>query len=292
MHTARTRVLIQESPVAEERPKKKVVQASSAPAGTAAAADGPRWAPTAEAKGKAVRLRIFAAVLWVLAIAGEAFAIFWVLKQNPPVMWLLIVLIVVIGVLAVAGAFLWKKANDLDPASKQDKVRFFVQNQLGVIIAMIAFIPLIVLIFTNKNMSGGQKALAGVIGIVVLLAAGALSADYTPPSVEQYTGESNLVQDITGADQVYWTKSGDVFHLCEQASAVNKESKDNQILTGTVAQAHADGKPRLTYQLPQELKECGYTDYQLPANWRDVVDGKATLEPAGTDATPEPATTP
>jgi len=38
---------------------------------------------------------------------------------------------------------------------------------------------------------------------------------------------------------------------------------------------------RLTLQLPQELKECGYTDYVLPDNWQAVVKGEAPFVPSG-----------
>lgn len=274
--------------MAEKRPNKKVVEVST-PETPADHSGGPTWKPTAEAKSKATTFRIIAIVLWVIAIAAEAFAIFWVLKQNPVNMVLLIGLIVGIGALAIIGGQLWKKANDLDPASRQDKVRFFIQNQLGAIISVIAFLPLIILILTNKNMSGGQKALAGIIGGVIAVAAIASTIDYNPPSVEQYQGESSLVEDITGADKVFWTKSGTVFHLCQEASAVNKESADGQIFAGTVAAAHAAGKPRLTLQLPQELRECGYESYQLPDNWKEIVKGEAAFTPEGDTPAETPA---
>src|SRR4051794_13314384 len=202
-----------------EAPKKKVVRVDETPAEKAAEAagttGGATWTPTAEAKKKATTYRIIAIVLWLLAIGTEAFTIFYVLKQNPISTVLLIILLVVIAALAIGGSLLWKQANRLDPASKADKVRFFVQNQLGVIISTIAFIPLIILIFTNKNMSGGQKALAGIIAIVLLGASGTLGATVNPPSTEQYTAETQQVTDATGGlDLVYWTKAGEVFHLC------------------------------------------------------------------------------
>ena len=278
--------------MAEQRPNKKVVRVT--PTATATNADGtpaaPTWTPTPESKAKAVRFRIIAAVLWALAIAGEAFTIFYVLKRMPALFWLLVVAFVVIGALAIVGGQLWKKANDLDPASRQDKVRFFIQNQLGAIISVIAFLPLIILVFTNKNMDGKQKAIAGIIGILIGGTAIAANIDYNPPSVEQYSAETGMVEDITGQDLVFWTASGNVFHLCQEASAVNKESKDGKIYSGSTADAHAAGKPRLTLQLPQELKECGYGDYPLPADWKDVVEGKAPFVPVNGDTTPEDTT--
>lgn len=255
-----------------DAPKKKVVRVeqtaaekAAEAAGTSGGASGGTWTPTPEAKKKATTFRIVAIVLWLLAIGSEAFTIFYVLKQNPISTVLLIVMLVVIAALAIGGSLLWKQSNRLDPASKSDKVRFFVQNQLGVIISAIAFIPLIILIFTNKNMSGGQKALTGIIAIVLLAASGTVGASVNPPSTEQYTSETQTVTDATGGTNlVYWTKEGKVFHLCAAASAVNLQSKDNQIYSGTVAEAHAAGKSRLTLQVEQERKQCGFAPTDSP----------------------------
>lgn len=260
-----------------ETPKKKVVRVeqpkASAPSAkassgteTPATPSGPVWAPTPEAKSKATKLRIISWVLWGLAIAVQLFAIFWILKQVPVNMWLLIGAIVVTGVLSVVGSLNWKQANRLDPASEQDKVKFFVQNQLGAIMSIVSFLPLIIMIFLNKNMSGKQKALAGGIGIVVLLIAGAVGATYQSPSQEQYAAETDIVQTLTGQDEVFWTKSGGVFHVCEAVPDVNKESKDGTIYRGTVAAAHAAGKDRLTSKWESEAtKHCGYTREQVDA---------------------------
>jgi len=240
---------------------KKVVRVDSTPE---TPTKEPRWKPTPEAKSKATTLRIFAVLLWLVAIAGEVFAIYWVLKRNwkgdeaTLNMVVLIAAIVGIALFAIAGSLLWKNANKADPASRSEPVRFFIQNQLGVIISIIAFLPLIILIFTNKNMGGQQKAIAGVIGIVALAVAGLASAEFTPSSVEQYTAETQRVIELTGDDQVFWTKEGEVYHLCKAASAVNLDSEDNKIYQGTVGDAHAAGMDRLTLQVDQELKQCGF----------------------------------
>ncbi|CAN5280841.1 hypothetical protein BH11ACT4_BH11ACT4_20300 [soil metagenome] len=239
---------------------KKVVRVEETAASRAEEKEmGSDWKPTPQAKSQATTFRIIAVVLWALAIGTEAFEVFWVLKQNPVNMFLLIGLLVAIGLLAVGGSLLWKRANVLDPASKTDTVRFFVRNQLGAIITVVAFLPLIVLIFTNKNMDGKQKGIAGAIGIVLLLVAGYFGTSINPPSTQQYTQETQLVEQYTGQDLVYWTKAGKVYHLCQDASAVNLESKDNQIYSGTVAEAHAAGKERLTLQVDQEATQCGFT---------------------------------
>lgn len=266
---------------------KKVVHVESAPgAEKTSGKKEPVWTPTAESKGQATKFRIIAGVLWVLAIGTEAFAIFWVLKQKPFETFhliLLIGLLVVIGILASVGSVLWKKANRLDPASKTDKVRFFVQNQLGAIITIVAFLPLIIMIFLNKDMDGKQKGIAGGVAIVVgLVAVLAFGVDWNAPSQQDYSEDASAVMFLTGQDQVTWTKSGGVYHLCEEASAVNKESKDGQIFVGTTQEAVAAGKSRLTKQLAQEVKECGI-DPQLLDDWNKQQEGK-TVEP-GTEET-------
>lgn len=260
-------------------PTKKVVQVESKKESQASQptsqANQPPWKPTPEAKQQATTFRIIAGVLWLLAIAGEVFTIFSVLKQNPVNMILLIAMIVVIGVLAVIGDVLWKRANKLDPASTSEPTRFFIQNQLGAIIGIIAFLPLIILIFLNKNMSSQQKGIAGAIGIVVLVIASLFGVSFNPPSVEQNTqalatqvsqtalpqfpAESAVVIGYTGKDLVFWTKEGTVYHLCDKVSDLQRESKDNTIYSGTVADAHAANKDRLTLKVQQELNECGLT---------------------------------
>ena len=263
--------------------KMKVVRATETPAQDDASGT-PAWTPTPEAKKQATTFRWIAAGLWALAIAGEAFVIFWLLRQVPFTTGHLIGLIgaiVAIGALALIGGQLWKRANRLDPASKNDKVRFWVQNQLGLIIAIIAFLPMIILVFTNKNMDGKQKAIAGSIGIVIALVVGFFNIDWNPVSVEQYSAESNIVKELTGADEVYWTPAGSVFHVCQEVPDVNRESESNEILVGTVADAHAAGKDRLTKKWETEATNyCGYTQEQVDAVKAALPDDVAEIEGA------------
>lgn len=269
------------------KPTKKISRVSTPEA------DGqPVWTPSPESAAKAFRLRIFAWVAWALAIGAEAFAIFWVLKQTPIKMWLLIVLIVVAGLLAVAGSLCWKQANRLSPASRKDKVRFFVQNQLGAIITIIAFLPLIIMIFLNKDMDGKQKGIAGGIGIAVLLIAGAFGVSWDAPSQEQYATETNIVKQLTGEDTVFWTKSGGVFHVCESVPDVNKESQDGTIYQGTVAAAHEAGKDRLTKRWESEATNyCGYSAEEVAAVAADNpgLDESSDTTPEDAPAEEQPA---
>jgi len=189
-----------------------------------------------ESKAKARNFRIIAILSWLVAIALEIFAI--VKLRNAPVnTTLLIVLIIAALIFAVIGSLVWKKANRFDPASEKDKVRFFIQNQLGVIISIIAFLPLVILIFTNKDLSGKQKGLVGTIAVIALLIAGVAGVDFNPPSQEQYLEQTQQVEELMdGVNHVYWTKSGTVYHLYPDCSYINTDRTD-EIFEGTVAQA-------------------------------------------------------
>ena len=168
-----------------------------------------------EARGKAKQLRLFAMLAWLVAMGGQLFAILKLISDETMI-WL-IVAIVVILILAITGSTLWKKANRLDPASEKDKTRFFIQNQLGAIMGVLAFLPLVIFIFTNKNISGKTKGIAGSIAAVAMVAAGITGADFNPPSVEKYTEEINqqtaAAQELNiDSDNVYWSKAGNKYH--------------------------------------------------------------------------------
>ena len=193
------------------------------------------WQPTESAQSKATQVRIFAVITFVIAIALEVFAIFK-LKENPVNMTWLIGLIVGTLIFAVTGSILWKKANRIDPASEKNKFKFFVQNQLGMIIAVIAFVPLIILIITNKNMTGKQKGIAGGIAGVALVIAGLVGTDFNPPSVEQYTEQTQQVENLIGTNNVYWTPSGKSYHLYDDCGYINGK-RTKEIFQGTVADA-------------------------------------------------------
>jgi hypothetical protein len=147
------------------------------------------WRATQGQKSAATRLRIFAAIAWVIAIGGEVAGIV-MLRQHKfdhGNLALLIGLLVGIAIFAIAGNLLWKSANKQDPASRADKARFLFQNQLGVIITLIAFLPLIVLIFLDKDMDPKNKKVAGGVGVVLAIVATFIGIDFNPASVEQYT---------------------------------------------------------------------------------------------------------
>jgi hypothetical protein len=182
------------------------------------------WRATHGQKSAATRLRIFAAICWVVAIGGEVAGIV-LLRQhkfdhgNLP---LLIGILVGVAIFAIAGSLLWKAANKQDPASKADAARFFFQNQLGAIITVIAFLPLLVLIFMDKDMDPKNKKIAGGLGAVLAVAATLIGVSWNPPSVEQYTQDMNKCAAEIKAGQPTTDCSPEV---ADQAKAIAEDSK-------------------------------------------------------------------
>ena len=263
------------------------------------------WKPTEGSRAKASRFRLISWVLWIVAIALEAVAIFWLLRQRTEVggtglvrdddtgllveqgvsyefpQWAFITLIVafvVIGALSITGSMLWKKANRLDPAKRSETVKFFVQNQLGAIVAIIAFVPLIILVFLNKDMSGTQKGVAGAIGSVIAVVAIALGIDFSPASVEQYTADQSTVIQILGEDEVVWVAGGGVYHVC--ADVPDVANATTEMSTGTTAEAIEAGKSRLTLEFASELEACGIP---VPTNSAEIADAIRAIRDGATD---------
>ena len=151
------------------------------------------WQATQDQKGKAKKLRTFAGLSWLVAIGTEIAGIVLLLRNtfDQGNLALLIGLLVVIAVFAIAGSVMWKAANRHDPATKAEPTKFFIQNQLGVIITVIAFLPLLALIFLDKDMDPKNKKIAGGVGAALFAIAAIFGVDLNPPSTEQYTQDMN-----------------------------------------------------------------------------------------------------
>jgi len=207
------------------------------------------WRATHGQKSAATRLRIFAALSWIVAIGTEVAGIV-LLRQhkfdhgNLP---LLIGLLVVIAIFAIGGSLMWKAANKHDPASRSDTVKFFVQNQLGAIITVVAFLPLIVLIFMDKDMDPKNKKIAGGIGAVLAVAATLIGVDFNPASVEQYTKDMNQCAAQIKANQPTTACSPEV---AEQAKDIARDS--SAVAEATKDAAHPAGQDVVYWIAPED----------------------------------------
>ncbi|MEO0545064.1 MAG: hypothetical protein AAFY99_14705 [Pseudomonadota bacterium] len=190
------------------------------------------WQATQNQKSSAKRLRIFAGLSWLVAIGAEVAGIVLLLRGyfDQGNLAILIGLLVAIAAFAIGGSLLWKAANKHDPASRSEPFRFFVQNQLGAIITLIAFLPLIVLILMDKDMDPKNKQIATGVGAVLAVVATAFGISYQPPSIEQYSLDMNEC-----AAQI---RSGEATTAC--SPEVAEQAQDIARDTEAVAAATAD----------------------------------------------------
>ena len=206
--------------------EKKTVSAASSgrKKSTSAAAKTPVSAGSA---GSATGKRVGAIVLWVLAIAFEILAILLVFGKLPitfmgtiPAM---IILLVLDLICVIAGASLWKKANHIDPASEKNKVKFWLWNNMGLIVTVFAFLPFIILSLTNKNADKKTKVVATVAGVIALLIGGLCAYDWNPISAEEKAAQEGIYNDAALPEgDVYFTQYGKKYHLYEDCQHINK----------------------------------------------------------------------
>ncbi|MER8655518.1 hypothetical protein [Mesorhizobium sp. M0847] len=206
------------------------------------------WQATQGQKSGATRLRLFAVLSWVIAIGGEIAGIVLLYKHkfdqgNLP---LLIGILVGIAIFAIVGSLLWKAANRKDPARESDTFRFFVQNQLGAIITLIAFLPLVILILNDKNMDPKSKKIAGGVGAVLAVLATLIGVSYQPPSVEQYTQDMNTCAEQIKAGQPTTACSPEV---AAQAQAIATDS--TTVAAATKDAAHPNGQDIVYWIAPE-----------------------------------------
>ncbi|MBE6989425.1 MAG: hypothetical protein E7426_01595 [Ruminococcaceae bacterium] len=224
-----------------EKKEHKIVSASTGEQVTAAAKKKPAIKEAAPV-GNASSLRIGAIVLWVVAIIMEVLALLVVLgKFNMkflPTLWQLILLLVLDLACVIIGAQLWKKANHIKPASEANPLKFWLWNNMGVIVCVIAFVPIIILMLTNRDLDKKTKAIATVVAVVALLIGGVASYDFNPVSEEQQTAAISALGD----EEVYWAPFGKVYHTHEDCQALNQS---DTLTAGTVEQAIASNRTRL-----------------------------------------------
>ena len=206
-----------------EKKKHNIVSASSGQAAKPVSGKKPAIQQAAPV-GNATGLRIGAIALWVLAIAFEVLAVL-VLSETinlkiMPTMWQLILLIVLDLICVIIGAQLWKRANHIDPAERKNALKFWLWNNMGIIVCVVAFVPVIILLLTNKNLDKKTKTIATVVAVIALLIGGLASYDWYPVEKNE---KSALLYELEqkGITQVYWTESGHKFHSSEDCQALN-----------------------------------------------------------------------
>ena len=208
--------------------------------------------------------RIIAICLWLIGIFFEVVAILrlkgtidWIPSMSETVF--LIVCLVLDCIAVLIGSQFWKKANHIDPASEKNPTKFWIQNNLGSIISVIAFLPIIIFVLTDKDMDKKNKTIVSVVAIVALLVAGIGSYDFNPVSMEQVekaqqevlaTGNYDVNED--GEAIVYWAEHSKKYHVDKDCPAL--QNSEN-VYFGTVKAAYEKGLTEPCRRCIHELEE-------------------------------------
>ena len=184
--------------------------------------------------------RILAIILWIVAIAFEVVGILRLtdkinLFANMDKTTFLIICIVLDLAFFIPGSLLWKKANHIDPISEKNKAKFWIWNNLGTILSVLAFLPIIIFVLSNKDLDKKSKTVVTAVAAIALVIAGVSSYDFNPVSSEQLDQAIKEVQAVNGTDTVYWAKHSKKYHVDPDCPAF---SQSDEIYEGTVAQAY------------------------------------------------------
>ena len=219
-----------------EKKQKKVVSATTGKdvtKKTRTKVAGKGATPTGSTGG----LRFGAIFLWVLAIACEVMAVLVLFGKvsigTIPALYSMIGFLVIDLIFVIIGSQLWKKANHIKPASEKNPVAFWLWNNLGFIISVIAFLPIIVLVLLNKDADKKTKAIVTAVAVVALAIGGLTSYDFDPLSQEDVAAAS---------EEVFWTVGGEKYHLYDDCSSL---TNSGELFLGSVAQANEAGKDAL-----------------------------------------------
>ena len=198
---------------------------------------------TGDPKKRATCKRVWAIICWIIAIAFEVIGI---LRLTDVINWFsgldittfLIICIVLDLIFVVIGSLLWKKANHIDPASEKNKTKFWLWNNLGTILSVLAFLPIIILVFADKDLDKKSKGLVWGIAIVALAIAGLSGYDWNPVSMEWLEQAQKEVLQVSPSGTVYWAEHSKKYHVDKYCPAF---SNSEVVYEGTVADAFERG---------------------------------------------------
>lgn len=179
-------------------------------------------------------LRTGAIILWVLAILFEVATIYMLnIAENT----FAIIALVLDAICVIIGSLLWKKANRISPCRSESKFVCFIWNQMGVIAALLAFIPLgLFLLLKADKVSPKMKQVIAILAAALFVGSTAASVDYNPPTPESVAAaqaEASAVDpDFDGT--VYWTRWGKSYHLDPDCQSL---SRSPELISGTLDEA-------------------------------------------------------
>ncbi len=196
-----------------------------------------------EVTGNSKSLRTVAIILWILAIGAEVGAIF--LFNRAIYNWMLYGTLILDAILVIVGAQLWKRANRIKPCASKSKFVKMLWDQMGVIVAFLAFIPFGILYILNaKDLPKKTKNALAAVLIVLFAGTVGASIDYSPTSPEAVEEKAAAVEEQLAEEGleydgvVYWTTYGKSYHLDPNCFTLSRTKPEN-LHSGTLEEAFA-----------------------------------------------------
>lgn len=94
---------------------------------------------------------------------------------------------------------------------------------MGFIVAVIAFLPLIIILLKDKKLEAKTKKLVTIIAAIALVIAGLFSFDFNSVSSEELTAaEEHAVVENNGI--VYWTRFRQSYHYNVDCHTLSRSS--------------------------------------------------------------------
>lgn len=251
-----------------EPKKKKIVQAQPL------SEEAKQKYQQARPVGNAAGYRAGAILLWIAAIVCEVLAILTfagkIFASSDPEsnkkLILVIVFLVADLICVIIASSLWKHANRIRPASEKNKLKFWLWNNLGVIVSAFAFIPFIIIALTDKNADKKTKAIAAAVAAVALIIGGLTSYDFNPTSQESLSAAEEAISGT-----VYWAPSGKVYHTHTDCQSLNQSET---LTEGTVAQAFEANRNRLCAFCARRDNIAGVVTDEVKAGEEDETPDK------------------
>jgi hypothetical protein len=216
-----------------------------------------KWDPEERANTR----RWIAVLLRLIAITFE---IIWILRVTEVINWFsnidtnyfLIACIVLDLIFFIIWSSLWKKANRIDPISEKNKAKFRIWNNLWTILSVLAFLPMIIFVFSNKNLDKKSKSIVWGIAIVALAIAWLSSYDFNPVSSEQLLRAEQEVLQVSPTWTIYWAEHSKKYHVDKDCPAF---SNSKTVYEWTVRDAYERG-------LTDPCRRC-IPEYKWEENW-------------------------
>ncbi len=173
-----------------------------------------KWDPVKRATTR----RWIAVILRLIAIIFETI---WILRLMDIITWFswlevkyfLLICIALDLIFFIAGSLVWKKANHIDPISEKNKLKFWSWNNLGTILSILAFLPMIIVVLMSKNLDKNTKKLVWWVAVAALAIAWLASYDYNPVSSEQLLRAEQEVLQVSPTGKVYWAPYSKKYHV-------------------------------------------------------------------------------